>query len=216
MAEAAATTTMPPPTHDPADEAMCRRARERFTADRKRGGSVPRRRRKHAALPNLIIIGGLKCGTTSIHHYLGLHPEINMSKPKELNFFVAELNWDLGLGWYEGRFDGRFEVRGESSPHYEPPLLSGRPRADPPPHPGREADLHGPRPDLPDPLSLAPRRRRRLRDPPDGGGTGPIGPELRDPLPLLAAAPGLPRALRPLPDRGHHAGGAPVGPGGDD
>ena len=94
------------------------RARERFAADRKRGGRVPRRRRRHAALPNLIIIGGLKCGTTSIHHYLGLHPEINMSKPKELNFFVKELNWDLGLDWYRGRFDERFEVRGESSPHY--------------------------------------------------------------------------------------------------
>ncbi len=109
---------MPPPTHDPADEAMCLRARERYAADRKRGGRVPRRRRRHAAPPNLIIIGGLKCGTTSIHHYLGLHPEINMSKPKELNFFVSELNWDLGLDWYRGRFDGRFRVRGESSPHY--------------------------------------------------------------------------------------------------
>jgi Sulfotransferase domain len=109
---------MPPPTHDLADEAMCHRARERFAADRKRGGRVPRRRRRHAALPNLIIIGGLKCGTTSIHHYLGLHPAINMSKPKELNFFVQELNWDLGLDWYRGRFDDRFPVRGESSPHY--------------------------------------------------------------------------------------------------
>ena len=41
-----------------------------------------------------------------------------MSKPKELNFFVEELNWDLGLDWYASRFDDRFEVRGESSPHY--------------------------------------------------------------------------------------------------
>jgi hypothetical protein len=95
---------------------MCARARERFTADRNR--RVPRRGRRHAALPNLIIIGGLKCGTTSIHHYLGLHPEVQMSKPKELNFFVEELNWDLGLEWYKGRFDDRFAIRGESSPHY--------------------------------------------------------------------------------------------------
>src|SRR3954467_10933970 len=109
---------MPPPTHDPADESMCVRARERYAADRKRGGRVPRRRRRHAALPNLIIVGGLKCGTTSIHHYLGLHPEVQMSKPKELNFFVEELNWDLGLDWYASRFDDRFKVRGESSPHY--------------------------------------------------------------------------------------------------
>jgi Sulfotransferase family len=49
---------------------------------------------------------------------LGLHPEVNMSKPKELNFFVEELNWDLGLDWYAGRFDDHFRVRGESSPHY--------------------------------------------------------------------------------------------------
>ncbi|HZJ29773.1 MAG TPA: sulfotransferase [Solirubrobacterales bacterium] len=109
---------LPPPTapRDPADEAMCARARERYDGDR--GRTVPRRRLTHAALPNLIIIGGLKCGTTSIHHYLGLHPEIQMSKPKELNFFVAEQNWDLGLDWYRARFDDRFPVRGESSPHY--------------------------------------------------------------------------------------------------
>jgi Sulfotransferase domain len=102
--------------HDPSDEAMCARARERFTGDRRR--RLPRREPRNAALPNLIIIGGLKCGTTSIHHYLGLHPEVQMSKPKELNFFVEELNWDLGLDWYRARFDGRFAVRGESSPHY--------------------------------------------------------------------------------------------------
>ncbi len=95
---------------------MCARARERFSADR--GRRMPRRRPRHAAMPTLIIIGGLKCGTTSIHHYLGLHPEVQMSKPKELNFFVSELNWDLGVDWYMTRFDDRFAVRGESSPHY--------------------------------------------------------------------------------------------------
>jgi hypothetical protein len=112
------TAQQPQPVKDPADEAMCGRARERFAADRRKGGRVPRRRRRHAAMPNLIIIGGLKCGTTSIHHYLGLHPEVQMSKPKELNFFCTEQTWDLGLDWYRGRFDDRFPVRGESSPHY--------------------------------------------------------------------------------------------------
>lgn len=111
------THPLPPPTiPHPTDEAMCARARERYSADRKL--SFRRRRKRHAAMPNLIIIGGLKCGTTSIHHYLGLHPEIQMSKPKELNFFVSEMNWDLGLDWYASRFDGRCKVRGESSPHY--------------------------------------------------------------------------------------------------
>ena len=116
MSEAETTQTPPAIAPDPADEAMCARARERYAADRK--SRRRRRRKRHAQLPNLIIVGGLKCGTTSIHHYLGLHPEIQMSKPKELNFFVRELNWDLGLDWYASRFDDRFEVRGESSPHY--------------------------------------------------------------------------------------------------
>ena len=95
---------------------MRARARERFTADRHR--RLPRRKSKTANLPNMIIIGGLKCGTTSIHHYLGLHPEIHMSKPKELNFFAAEQNWDLGFDWYESRFDNTVKINGESSPHY--------------------------------------------------------------------------------------------------
>src|ERR1044072_6270193 len=96
------TQTTPAGRPDPADEAMCARARERYTADR--NSRFRRRRKRHAQLPNLIIIGGLKCGTTSIHHYLGLHPQIQMSKPKELNFFVEELNWDLGLDWYANHF----------------------------------------------------------------------------------------------------------------
>lgn len=117
MSETARTNQEEPTAaYDPADDAMCSRAKERFTADRNR--RLPRRKGRYDTLPNFMIIGGLKCGTTSIHHYLGLHPEIHMSKPKELNFFAAEQNWDLGLDWYRGRFDSRFKVNGESSPHY--------------------------------------------------------------------------------------------------
>jgi hypothetical protein len=100
---------------DPADDAMIARAHERFAGERRRA-----RRASHGAgaLPNLIVIGGLKCGTTSLHHYLNLHPEIAMSRPKELNFFVAELNWELGLDWYRSHFAPDAPVRGETSPHY--------------------------------------------------------------------------------------------------
>jgi Sulfotransferase domain len=95
---------------------MVRRARERFHSGRAR--RVPRSRLRVAALPNLVVIGGLKCGTTSLHHYLNLHPAIHMSRPKELNFFVAELNWSLGTDWYASHFRADAPVRGESSPHY--------------------------------------------------------------------------------------------------
>jgi hypothetical protein len=97
---------------------MVARARERFAAERRHLNRRRRQAERHGALPNLIIIGGLKCGTTSLHHYLNLHPQIAMSRPKELNFFVAELNWELGPEWYASHFDRTAPVRGESSPHY--------------------------------------------------------------------------------------------------
>jgi hypothetical protein len=69
-------------------------------------------------LPNLIVIGAGRCGTTSLHRYLDLHPEIAMSSPKELNFFSADSSWNRGLAWYEAQFDPSAPVRGESSPSY--------------------------------------------------------------------------------------------------
>lgn len=70
------------------------------------------------ALPNLVVIGAQKCGTSGLHYYLSLHPEISMSRPKELNFFIAERNWSRGVDWYGRHFDPRARVRGESSPNY--------------------------------------------------------------------------------------------------
>ena len=96
---------------------MVARAHERFAAERRKARKA-RRSGANGALPNLIVIGGLKCGTTSLHHYLNLHPEIGMSRPKELNFFVEELNWELGADWYRGHFPADVAVRGETSPHY--------------------------------------------------------------------------------------------------
>jgi len=70
------------------------------------------------ALPNLIVIGAQKCGTSGLHYYLSLHPEISVSRPKELNFFIAERNWPLGVDWYRSHFDANAKVRSEASPNY--------------------------------------------------------------------------------------------------
>ncbi|HSI79805.1 MAG TPA: sulfotransferase, partial [Solirubrobacterales bacterium] len=70
------------------------------------------------ALPNMVTIGAAKCGTTALHSYLGRHPETSMSRPKELNFFVASHNWGRGLDWYRSHFDPGAKVRGESSHLY--------------------------------------------------------------------------------------------------
>jgi hypothetical protein len=66
--------------------------------------------------PNAIIIGAMKCGTSSLHRYLQVHPQIFMSTPKELRFFTK--HWKKGIGWYESKFDTDRAVRGESSPQY--------------------------------------------------------------------------------------------------
>ncbi len=69
-------------------------------------------------LPNLLIIGARKAGTTSLHEYLALHPQIFMSKTKELSFFDEHNRWRLGIDWYKSNFDAAFPINGESSPQY--------------------------------------------------------------------------------------------------
>src|SRR5688500_19663917 len=69
------------------------------------------------ALPNLLIIGAMKCGTTSLHHYLDLHPDISMSDPKEVRFF-DDPAWEERIDWYRGHFDPNAPVTGESSVYY--------------------------------------------------------------------------------------------------
>ena len=70
------------------------------------------------ALPNLIIIGAMKCGTSSLHNYLDAHPEISMSRQKELNFFSFDRCWQRGEDWYGRHFSSTAPIRGESSPSY--------------------------------------------------------------------------------------------------
>ena len=41
-------------------------------------------------LPNFIIVGAPKAGTTSLYHYLSDHPQVFMSTPKEVDFFSCE------------------------------------------------------------------------------------------------------------------------------
>lgn len=70
------------------------------------------------SLPNLLIIGGMKCGSTSLHAYLDMHPDIQMSDPKELNFFSNDKNYEKGLSWYSTFFEKGFKYNGESSVNY--------------------------------------------------------------------------------------------------
>jgi sulfotransferase family protein len=77
----------------------------------------------------LIVIGAMKSGTTSLHHYLSRHPEIFMSVEKEPRFFTDETKWNRGLAWYEAHFPEAAPIRGESTPDYTKfPAIRGAPK----------------------------------------------------------------------------------------
>src|SRR4051812_26405844 len=79
-------------------------------------------------LPNLLIIGAQKCGTTSLHAYLDLHPDVDMAAGKELDFFIADRAWRNGPHWYAAHFRDDAAVRGEASPNYTAwPIWDGVP-----------------------------------------------------------------------------------------
>lgn len=71
-------------------------------------------------LPDFIIIGAPKAGTTSLHFYLSLHPEIFMPRVKEPNFFTdhPSSSWSMGVEWYSSLFRSDKAVCGEASAGY--------------------------------------------------------------------------------------------------
>ena len=88
-------------------------------------------------LPDYLIIGTQRGGTTSLYKYLVRHPGHAQALTKELRFF--DLNYDRGVRWYRSRFPsipyramikwvrGIDLVVGEASPDYLfHPLVPGR------------------------------------------------------------------------------------------
>ncbi len=73
-------------------------------------------------LPDFLILGAQKCGTSSLYHLLGGHPDVEPSKKKEVHYF--DVNFRKGADWYRARFPpparrgGRPVLTGESSPYY--------------------------------------------------------------------------------------------------
>ena len=88
------------------------------------------------SVPNVLVIGASRSGTTSCYNYLRQHPEIYMSPVKEARFFAYEnqtldfhgpadrytINRDSVTHWtaYQALFDGRTDepIAGEASPIY--------------------------------------------------------------------------------------------------
>jgi hypothetical protein len=72
-------------------------------------------------LPNLIVAGAGKSGTTSLHLYLDQHPDIEMTSVKEPHFFSDDENYAAGPDFYDDLFSpaaASTRYRGESSTGY--------------------------------------------------------------------------------------------------
>jgi hypothetical protein len=80
---------------------------------------LPQRER----LPNFVIIGAFRSGTTSLARNVGSHPQAFMAAQKEVRFFTD--HYELGLDWYKRQFAGASNepAVGEASPVY---MYSGK------------------------------------------------------------------------------------------
>ncbi len=67
-----------------------------------------------------IIIGAMKCGTTTLAAQLGAQTGVFMTEPKEPNFFSDDANFAKGMDWYAALFANAApdDVKGEASTHY--------------------------------------------------------------------------------------------------
>ena len=71
-------------------------------------------------LPDFLIVGAAKAGTTTLYSYLCKHPSVVMSEPKEPEFFSRGDVWARGFDWYKKLFraaDGD-TLAGEASTTY--------------------------------------------------------------------------------------------------
>jgi hypothetical protein len=70
------------------------------------------------ALPDAVIIGAQKCGTSSLHMYLTQHPGVIPPLRKEVHYF--DVNFKRGEAWYRAHFGRRGEpgLNFDASPYY--------------------------------------------------------------------------------------------------
>ncbi len=73
-------------------------------------------------LPDFIIIGAMKSGTSSLYQWLAEQPEISLPEIKEPHFFSRDEVWARGIEWYSSLFcDTPGQLVGEASTSYTRP-----------------------------------------------------------------------------------------------
>lgn len=76
---------------------------------------------RHRCLPDFIIAGAGKAGTTSLWQYLAEHPAVIRSTTKEVNFFNQ--HFGRGVNWYRAHFPLMSALRSRGAPNV--PKITG-------------------------------------------------------------------------------------------
>lgn len=83
---------------------------------------VPPELSRMSQTPDFIIIGAMKCGTSTLHDQLACQPGFFLSTPKEPNYFSDDEIFARGSTWYQSLFASPeatgASLCGESSTHY--------------------------------------------------------------------------------------------------
>lgn len=69
-------------------------------------------------LPNFLVIGTQKGGTTTLHRIMMRHSKIYLPECKEVQYF--SLNYEKGIKWYANHFNESkwWQIKGEITPYY--------------------------------------------------------------------------------------------------
>lgn len=75
-------------------------------------------------LPDFLIIGVAKCGTTSLYDFIIQHPDIEPALTKEITYFTGHHYYGYGSYWYRAHFpmNNSRIITGEATPTYLPDL----------------------------------------------------------------------------------------------
>jgi hypothetical protein len=58
--------------------------------------------------PDVVIIGAMKAGTSSVYDHLTEHPRIRGATRKEVHYL--DMHFDRGRRWYRAQFPARFDA----------------------------------------------------------------------------------------------------------
>lgn len=67
---------------------------------------------RYRVLPDFVIIGAMRAGTSTLYRYLRYHPQTKGCPPDEVHFF--DRVYDKGVNWYRAHFPFEFQLKGKN------------------------------------------------------------------------------------------------------